>query len=300
MISIEALQAVNTIVTHANCADGIVSALLCKAALPAARVLFLHYGTTEHRTLAAEPGMLFVDMTPLRERAAEFVAAGAIVLDHHEEQAGIVAAFGERGVYSAEPGTSGAVLAYCEVYSRLMPARMPGHMAGGLRLAQLAGIYDTWQTADPEWDIACQWREVQIYAGFGHLAAMTFRDITALCDQLGPLMFGKAMAEAKAHAARAHRVTIDGVRFAIIPTKATNYVADIVTGCDVVAGHAYAHDPAGRLLTWSLRGCSGFVVSTIAKRHPGGGGHPHAAGFSVPDDGRSPYARLGELLGGAS
>lgn len=54
--------------------------------------------------------------------------------------------------------------------------------------------------------------------------------------------------------------------------------------------------PDARIVfSWSLRSRSGVDVSAIAAQH-GGGGHTAAAGFSVHDDGRSPYVRASELL----
>lgn len=84
---------------------------------------------------------------------------------------------------------------------------------------------------------------------------------------------------------------------AVIPsTTLTSDVCELVDA-DLVAGFAYGADEGGQRvrLSWSLRSRAGVDVSAIAARH-GGGGHTAAAGFSVHDDGRSPYVRASELL----
>lgn len=294
MISTDRLSAVRVIVSHANCADGYISAIVCARALPGAKVVLLHHGSAEQLNLVAETGMLFVDCTPPRDRIAEFIAAGAMVIDHHLEQADIVAAFGEYGVYSDEPGVSGAVLAFRDLGPLLLLSEDSLHAAE--RVTRLAGIYDTWQTEDPERERSCRWREAQLFAGYDHLNQLSFRGIVNLCEEMGGIMYDKAMAAAHEAARNAEHVEINGVSFAIIPTRSTNYVADLLAGrCDVVAGFSYEHDAGAPRLVWSLRGVDGYLVLPFVRRHRGGG-HPHAAGFSVPDDGRSPYARARDLF----
>lgn len=167
---------VRVIATHDRCADGTASALLLKDAFPEARAVFLRHGTPAYENFPAEPGTLFCDICPPRERAAEFLRAGAWVLDHHETTADIARAFEERGrgAYAdagQRPGVSGAWLAFSEVW---LPEREPGadladlspFDAGGevlraighsglayhaARFAALAGFYDTWQKQDARW-----------------------------------------------------------------------------------------------------------------------------------------------------
>ncbi len=47
MIPIETLRAVRTIITHANCPDGVASALILHQALPNAAIVFLAAGSPE-------------------------------------------------------------------------------------------------------------------------------------------------------------------------------------------------------------------------------------------------------------
>lgn len=45
MLNVDELRSVNHIITHANCADGIASAMLLTWVLPDARVSFVQYGS---------------------------------------------------------------------------------------------------------------------------------------------------------------------------------------------------------------------------------------------------------------
>ena len=120
MIPVDTLRAVRKVIVHkqsaaAPCGDGRASALILHAALLGAEVIEMAYGEPAHVNLAAEPGMLFCDFSPPEARAAEFVAAGAIVLDHHERDR--VEPFGALGVFGENAhGESGAWLAWREVY----------------------------------------------------------------------------------------------------------------------------------------------------------------------------------------
>lgn len=144
---------ITKLVTHDSCADGLASAMIVREALPEIEVVFAQHGTPSLEQLPATPGLLFCDIVPPRARAAEFVAAGAIVLDHHKHARDVVELFGERGVFAdelAEPGVSGALLAYRHVW-------VPALLAASREVedfAQLAGVRDTWQTASPLWELA--------------------------------------------------------------------------------------------------------------------------------------------------
>src|ERR1700754_3177520 len=100
-LSLEKLQAVKTIVTHDRCADGVMSSIILKDVLPEAEVKFLQYGV-EQEELEAAPNMLFCDFSPHPKRVTDFVAAGALVLDHHKTARDVVSAFGADGVFGDE------------------------------------------------------------------------------------------------------------------------------------------------------------------------------------------------------
>lgn len=183
MIPLEKLRAIKTLYTHASCPDGIASALIVKDALPDVRVHFVKYGSEEHRNLSAEPGLLFCDFSPPRERAAEFVAAGTIVLDHHTRD--VVEPYGELGVFGDnEKLECGAWLAYEHVWLPVSHAKMnervfhsktpvdeitPRQVDEVLKrfttplrenevraFAELAAVRDTWKKDEPRWQLACE------------------------------------------------------------------------------------------------------------------------------------------------
>lgn len=301
-MNVNLLRHVRTIVTHDNCADGIASALILHAALPDARIVFVQYGDARHRELPAEPGMLFCDMTPPAERAGEFAIAGALVLDHHKRQEDVVKAFGVRGRFADEklnPGVSGAVLAFREVFLPMASGDLALGMRedAALRLARLVGIRDTWQKDDPSFDRASAISEALRFIPFDRLLALDLCGMTAYLESLGNVLVERKQASALDLAARAVRIYVDRLRIAVIPsTTLTSDVCELVDA-DLVAGFAYGADEGGQRvrLSWSLRSRAGVDVSAIAARH-GGGGHTAAAGFSVHDDGRSPYVRASELL----
>jgi len=275
------LRSVRTIVTHANCPDGIASAMILSHALPDAYVAFVQYGTPEHERMLAEPGMLFCDITPPRERAMEFAEAGAIVLDHHKGARDIVEVFGERGVYAdeqADPGVSGAMLAFSEVYRPLF-----GLHEQVADFATLAGIRDTWQTKHSRWKEACEQAEALKFFGFqGPLGRAWLSEQE---EYVGTLLFEKKLAAARS-IAETGLYKLGNWRLFNDGGGRTSDVAEVVRELepqvDGVVGFHYAVTSDGKMnLVFSMRsGRDGVDVAAIAKAN-GGGGHTRAAGFSV-------------------
>lgn len=332
MIDKKKLAAVKTIVTHKDCADGTASAILLHDALPEARVLFMQHNTPELAALKAEPGMLFCDFAPPRERAQEFVDAGTIVLDHHKTAKDVVAMFGKSAVFGDEldePGVSGAVLAYRHVWRPLreQPREKPfgerdwntETTMNAARFAELAGIRDTWQRDSPHWTEACEQAEMLRFFPWSEWAEF-FGNRCIFVPMAGLLhermRFGRLLV-AK-HAERVDRALASAYRFTT--GKGTNVVAfqglDLTSdaaeklgdGPDLVVGFGFTVDHTGDRQTpraiFSTRSHTAFDCAAFAK-HFGGGGHTKAAGFSLllldPDTGSAaawqPYVLLETLLG---
>jgi len=290
---------VTTIVVHADCADGHASALILMDALPTARVRAVHYASAAHRDIVAEPGLLFCDMTPPRERIRDFVDAGAVVLDHHKGAADIVAAFGDRGVFAdeaTEPGVSGAVLA-ARAWTQIRGRRDVPHRID--EFARLVGIYDTWQRGDPDWDRAYALTLALKFVPLPRLLELGLSGAMPLLDNIGPILADKAAARVTRAAATAVRLVVGGHRVAVVSDyDVRSEVCDVIHDADIVASFAYRHESEGVMLDWALRSHAGVNVAAIAKRF-GGGGHSAAAGFSeVVTHNGDPYQRLTELLGG--
>lgn len=289
MIHLPTLRSVRTIVTHAGCPDGIASAMILHNAIPDARIVFLRHGSPEMNGLTAEPGMLFCDICPPAARVAEFVAEGAIVLDHHGTARDVVAAFEDRGVFGdekTEPGVCGAWLAYREVWAPLDEGLVDSP-ATVERFATLAGIRDTWRRDDLRWDEAC-----------AQAAALRFYPVEDLLDlspegwedamAIGPTLMRNGALAVAAHIRDAMRLDVHGQRVAIIPTVETSDVMDaLAEEVDIVAGFALRCDNGQARMVVSLRG-RGVDVSAIAKRY-GGGGHTAAAGFTCDLTATTPH-----------
>lgn len=294
-IPIEALRAVRRVIVHAHCPDGRASALILHAALPTAEICEMSYGSPEHEALEPEPGMLFCDFTPPKDRLQAFADAGAIVLDHHEAR--LVAPFGERGVFGENAkAESGAELAFREV---AVPMLDLGGRLGGPRqahrgcleaLARLAAIRDTWQRDSPAWDEACELSEALRFVPLEDALAMGAVRFSFLAADVGPILWRQAREEAARVAATAVRYTTPtGVRAAIVATRKTSDVIDLLADeVDVLVGFEYVHE-AGRVkLVISMRSRGGLDVRRVALNFRGGG-HPPAAGFQLPVT-LSPYA----------
>lgn len=302
-IPVDKLKAVRHVVTHANCPDGVASAMILRSALgPTVKFTFLDYETQAHRELPAETGMLFCDFTPHRSRVQEFVDAGAIVLDHHKTQRDIAEAFGELGVYADNDGRSGASLAH-EVWAAMGFSRyqLVGSAVG--KLARLAAIRDTWQRSDREWQRACDQASALVFWPAEELLRTTPDEWDRKLE-IGPALYRK-------HRDAAQRALDSGVSFTtaggtVAPSAlavAANIKVIVFQGVDLtsdaaelddgkhhmVVGFGYSNEPGAQSprVTFSLRSHTGYDVGAFAKFF-GGGGHAAAAGFSQPVDELSP------------
>lgn len=292
VLPLSALQSVTRIITHASCPDGRASAVILHAALPKAEITEMAYGSPEHLTMPAVPGLLFCDFTPHKDRVAEFVDAGTIVLDHHRGTEDIVRAFGARGVFADEkrdPGVSGATLAMHTTFKLIERAIPDADLCydvtmSAWELARLVGIRDTWQRQSPDWQRACEVSEVLRFLPLDACLRRGPAGVMATASDIGADLWTKKIETAKEAAQKAIRTEIGGRRVAIVSSVTlTSDVAEVLGAeVDIVAGFDYAHSDKGDRvkLQWSLRSHTGVDVSAIARRH-GGNGHTAAAGFRV-------------------
>ena len=282
------LSNVRIAVVHTPCMDGLASAMVIQEALPQVdEVVFCSYGQ-QQLELKAEPGMLFCDFTPARERMAEFVAAGAIVLDHHVHARDIVEAFGERGRFSDDPGVSGAVLAFLHLWNG--EAFDPQRSQRTWDFARLVGIRDTWQKGSPDWERALELhavleafpREVWLEDGAIHVAMKGL-------DQ----GLGKSLIERKAATiariveqglVKQHTRTHAGDRLWALSCAPGELASDLAeaaraVGVDVLVNVQLQVEQGRPQFLVNLRSDKeGLDVGALAKRF-GGGGHRAAAGF---------------------
>lgn len=319
-MSLENLDLIQHIVVHANCPDGMASAMILLDALPGRKVSFVQVGKAIEE-LPAEPGMLFCDICPPAARAQEFVDLHSIVLDHHRANKDTVALFGERGFFADEtmqPGISGAMLAFRYVWLNVYP--IPPSAAPDPtkalwerfvrieQFARLAGVRDTWQQQSPFWKAACDQASRLMFLTpsylLGRRLVEILRDWTSAPDVVGSMDEAIEVGRrAKIEDAIKNHflfVTDAGLRVAVVPsTSVTSDVSDAMHDVDVVAGfksivedrtdgRVHAPKRVARLV-WSLRSRGKFDCCTFAKAL-GGGGHTKAAGFSC--DHADPYAMI--------
>ncbi len=291
---------IKTIVTHKHCPDGLASAMLLKDALPHAEVTFVSHD--ELAALPAVPGMIFCDIAPLAERTDEFLNVGAYVLDHHKSAKVIVAAFGDRGVFADErddPGVSGAVLAYREVWQEMNPSgSFPVE-----EFAVLAGIRDTWQTQHPRWDEACSLSAALMFFGANYLVGKHV-SLTPLQISVGKMLIEKRKERAveivKSSMLIRGKIGIfndapdsNGVR---LISDVGEEARQIPVICGFFLEKSKTNTPNSMSITFSLRSHGGIDVSLIASMN-GGGGHTAAAGFRVDPAHTSVLLHLNTALG---
>lgn len=279
-LPVEAILRLEKIVVHANCPDGIASAIILHHALPRLPVEFVVHGTPEHNQ---EPcRALFCDFSPPAERAQAWVDADAIVLDHHATARPVVELFGNAGVFADEmtdPGVSGALLAY------LFAERLGRATHPMLEFAELVGVRDTWRRSHPDWEEACHLSSALTFFGADFWLKSGLPDRGHI--EAGRVVYEKRLKKAAETAAVLQPQSFQGVRFGLFNDSAEKLTSDVGEAArangrelDFVAGYFVTNDET---LVVSMRSVAdGFDVGAIAKAN-GGGGHTKAAGFQVAD-----------------
>lgn len=289
MIDRNVLDEVRICISHADCPDGVASAILLADAFNDVPVALVKHGSPEWNGLSAKSGpVLFCDIAPPRERVSEFVANGSIVLDHHAKQKDIVEAFGSRGVYTDVPGESGAFLAFREVW-RYGTTEGSDSALRAESFARLAGVRDTWMTESPDFEAACAQAEALKFYPFAAFADVgrPFGE-TGWSELQGLLSVGGILRARRRETVRREVEgafgwkSSKGTRVMIVSTVETSDVAEAVgPEADVVVGFLYKADADGAKIILSMRSHTGFDVGAFCAAH-GGGGHVAAAGVVLP------------------
>ena len=322
---------IDLIVYHDNCGDGIASMMIAKRAFPRAKIVAVNYGSTLDE-LAPRSNMLFVDMTPPRDRVADFVNAGAWVVDHHAKAKDIVDRFGLRGIFGdekTEPGVSGAwLIADALSLTDLEPIKI---------FARTVGVYDTWQTQAFEFEAARVVQEVLRHFPDARwefrIAHANGREFEILTE--AELEFGRELVATKNAAVQkavdncvlfevgympkpedgssvwlamfndgnaAISMAAEALREGAKRTGAPAGLSEddgadpklFMVRADVACGFFYTQRANLPRMTFSLRSNGKIDVGAFC-RSMGGGGHSRAAGFTV-DGGPEPFSFLvGEL-----
>lgn len=276
---------VKHIITHANCPDGIASAMILHNAFPEATVELIQYQSEEHRNLEPTPGTLFCDITPAAHDAvhplSEFIDAGVTVLDHHATQREAVEAFGDRGWF--EFHSCGAQLArdFASLWHRSLPLASRG-------FSELVAVRDLWMTNSPLWDEACAVSAALLFYGFEELSDSPYLPDWALLTGKIIRDRNQSIAEEIAVERRYHILNGSHGTWAVLPAPPHGNVSDtanaVLRNQSIAVACVYQDrmGSEGPFRTYSLRSREGGVdVGTICRAH-GGGGHKCAAGFHLP------------------
>ena len=293
-MNISKLKQTTKVVVHANCPDGIASAMILKDALNLApeQIFFTQHDTPEYNNILCETGMLFCDCTPPQNRIPEFVAAGTIVLDHHKWSRDVVAAFGENGAFAdftTEPEVSGARLAYREVWVPIRQSIIAYTSDGDFirplvnKFSHIAGVRDNWQLQSEYWEQSKEQAALLIFMPINIWMNQSLGGILTSWDySLGKILVEKDMERAVHIAAKRWTYRTDsGMVIAIIPSRFISDASDLLEDeCSVVIGFSYVKNEPGCYpgLLLSLRSFKGsFDCGKFCKTY-GGGGHMNSAG----------------------
>jgi hypothetical protein len=233
-------------------------------------------------------------------------------LDHHAKVWYISKPFVEagQGVFGheeIEPGVSGAVLAYREVWVPLCgESASEARYKVIKRLATLAGVFDTWQTQSPLWEQAREQAEALKFWHWKQCLPVRWEDWQDKILNVGPALREKTDARLKMLLGGGSRFTTSKGRKVIMfegvaeSSLATERVdrdpdedADIVIGFGIFIGRGN-EKPS---LYLSCRSHRGFDVGDFALAY-GGGGHSKAAGLHIPlkRDSLQPFTLAENLL----
>jgi hypothetical protein len=297
----EKLRSIKTIFTHGNCSDGIASAIILRAALPDAEVVFLWPGSPDHRALRPASDSLLCDLSPHPDGAQEALEAGALVLDHHESAKDIVRPFVERGQGVFNTGKSGALLAYEEVYCHLIGQSW--HNSHLRQLSVLASVHDLWQTDDCRWDDACKQHHTLLFFPVDHWLHkgqdFKFSDMEM---QIGDIEYSKQQKSVERLANISFKTWWGGHNVAILNaiSSTVSHVAERLRKTSkykLCVGFSYITEHGEPKICLSVRSDGSFNVAEFCS-HYGGGGHLCSGGFSLPvkEFDTSPYRVVTSLL----
>lgn len=328
LVYLKKLTEVKKIFTHASCADGSTSAMICKETyriygkgnMP--EIYFIQYGQKMHDELIPEPNQLFVDITPPIARWEEWKNFDPIVLDHHETAKEVTIGLG--GFYG-EKTESGATLAFKHVFMPIynhkhnetlgrgigIPSKDSSHIRTSLnfkrgdvdRLSDLISTYDTWNKENPK-----KFEEAALLAN-----AINFVPNKILLEQsvhnsinflniLSVVLEKKKESTIFKYTESATFEEIEGLKVAFfncteksISESANSLLDD--RGADLAVGYSVGNQNGSQLFLISFR--TNKRQEGLAQKLAcinGGGGHPNAAGCRFLDSKNISHNSMVELI----
>ena len=304
-IDLGLLNSIDTVFYHGKCPDGIVAREVLKFVFGTEKVKYVPYYFEELKTIPENT--LFVDCSPKQQQTEECLKNGCMILEHHEsfresflgfsaKYSGTML-FGENGL-----AESGARLAL-HLLAIANPTVYKYTREEVLSLVGLIALSDTWQTHDPNFELARMY--AKYITSFGNDFNIPLADLYDM--ELVVRLAGSAMQKhQKSLASAAIHYTNSGMKIAFINELNMSDAAEILRtekSVDVIIGYVSKFDfgTNGNQTIYSMRSKEGgFDVSIFAKKN-GGGGHKAAAGFSIPYEfGKDPIATFIELFSNAN
>lgn len=301
---------IKKIITHKNCPDGQASAYILYQVFNDAEFLFVNHNTKEYNNIAAEPGLLFCDISPPKERVKEFLQVKSIVLDHHATAKPIVDLFVEAGLgkfgdEKKNPGISGAMLAYMFIKQNgLADIFTAGDLSfediDNLKnIARLIGIRDTWQRTSPDWEEACSISSAMLFFPFENITKEFPEQLFKKLSTIGNILYNNKITKAKEELKNSILyINNKGLKARIISGNSlSSDVSDLDNEADIIVSFQYKVIDQIPNMILSLRSRSNFNVDKLAISL-GGGGHTKAAGATLilEDNSLQPYTVIKNIL----
>jgi hypothetical protein len=247
--------------------------------------------------------MMFVDISPPKDRLVEFLEAETLVFDHHPTAESVVRVFDVAGlgVYKNGMDVCGASIVYEHVFYPLTYAREDRTQSLSYDLARLAAIRDNFDTSNPDWNLACAQSEVITFYPWKHW------DRHAPFLQQHEMDLGKVLLEKNQEriewiAKNAMHTSYAGLNVAVFQANG-RLTSDVfehlrkTEGMQVGIGFNFIKEDDGRIkIICAVRSTDDFDTGTFCK-NLGGGGHFKAGGFNIDiNHDESPYKSIKRLL----
>jgi hypothetical protein len=272
-LSAKWLGGLKSIHYHGKCPDGIGARQILKQALPHLQCYPYYF----EKMKEVPWNTIFIDCSPSGDQLRLALQQNCIIAEHHEsrlEELKILMEEFPGQIIFGEGTESGTWLAFVIVNDYLDKDQPKGTM----EVAELLALSDTWQKNDKRFDYA------RMLAGYISFFGNSFDTPLHQLHKMQSTIQAFGAVEAARQLAFANEAIETPQAFFINNTQMSN-AAEILRntkGARIICGWAVkTGDDGAQTIQYSLRGNDTFHCGNFCKAH-GGGGHPGAAGFSVP------------------